>query len=98
MPPERWGPSWGLRVLAGVQGIVGVGLLGVLLWFFFPHVLLVLWLAAAIVIQPQAGGSVVRVAAHLLIAVSWLVGAVIVLIGAVLLREAWRDRRAAPAS
>jgi len=53
MPPERWGPSWGLRVLAGVQGIV----------------------------------------------VSWLVGAVIVLVGVVLLGQAGRDRRAAaPAS
>ena len=230
MPPERWGPSWELRVLAGVQGIVGVGLLGVLMWFFFPHALLVpvmagaaagfvailvlpsrvlldagrgevaitvacwtrhvpltqvtrveqaglgaeistgdgwsygftplvkrrrlvtwlrprlrtgfegmetaitraaavargddpdtplpgktgsargalaaclvtgfglLWLAAAMLIQPQAGGSLVRVAAHLLIAVSWLAGAVIVLIGVVLLGQAWHDRRAAPAS
>jgi hypothetical protein len=231
MPPERWGPSWELRVLAGVQGTVGVGLLGVLLWFFFPHALLVpvmavaaagfvailvlpsrvlldpgrgevaitiacwtrhvplaqvtrvkevgfgaeistgdgwsygfftafakrrrlvawlrprlrtgfegmetaitraaavareddqdtplpgktgsaggvlaaclvtgfglLWLAAALLIQPQTGGSLVRVAAHLLIALSWLVGALIVLIGVVLLGQAWHDRRAAPAS
>ena len=231
MPPERWGPSWGLRVLAGVQGIVDVGLLGVLLWFFFPHVLLVpvmavaatgfvaicilpsgvlldpgrgevaiafafwarrvplaqvtrvkqaglgaeistgdgwsygftpfakrrrlvtwlrprlrtgfegmetaitraaavargddpdarlpgktgsacgvlaaglltgfglLWLATAMLIQPQASGALVHVAAHLLTAVSWLVGAVIVLVGVVLLGQAGRDRRAAaPAS
>ena len=47
MPPERWGPSWELRVLAGVQGIVEAGLLGVLLWFFFPHVLLVPVMAVA---------------------------------------------------
>jgi hypothetical protein len=230
MPPERWGPSWELRVLAGVQVIVDVGLLGVLMWFFFPHALLVpvvavvaagfvatlvlpsrvlldpgrgevaitiacwtrhlplaqftrvrevglgveispgdgwtygftpfarrrrlvawlrprlrtgfegmeiaitraaavargddqdaplpgktgsahsvlgaclvtgfglLWLAAALLIQPQTGGSLVRVAAHLLIALSWLVGAMIVLIGVVLLGQAWHDRRAAPAS
>jgi hypothetical protein len=230
MPPERWGPSWELRVLGGVQGIAEVGLLGVLMWFFLPHVLLVpvmaaatagfvaililpsrvlldpgrgevaitvaswtrhvpltqvtrveqvglgaeisagdgwsygfftpfakrrrlvawlrprlrtgfegmetaitraaavargndpdtplpgktgsaggvlaaclvtgfglLWLAAALLIQPQASGSLVRVTAHLLTALSWLVGAVIVLIGTVLLREAWRDRHAAPA-
>lgn len=230
MPRERWGPSWELRVLAGVQGIVGVGLLGVLMWFFFPHALLVpvmavaaagfvailvlpyrvlldpgraevaitiafwtrpvpltqvtrvepaglgaeistgdgwsygftpfakrrrlvtwlrprlrtgfegmetaitraaavargddpdtplpgkmgsahgalaaclvtgfgvLWLAAALLIQPQTGGSLVHVAAHLLTAVSWLVGAVIVLVGVVLLGQAGHDRRAAPAS
>jgi hypothetical protein len=41
MPQERWGPSWELRVLAGVQVIVDIGLLGVLMWFFFPHALLV---------------------------------------------------------
>jgi len=231
MPPERWGPSWGLRLLATVQMLAYAGLGCVVMWFFFPHALLVpamavaaagfaailvlpsrvvldpgrgevaitiacwtrrvpltqvtrvkevglgaeistgdgwsygfftpfakrrrlvawlrprlrtgfegvetaitraaavargddqdaplpgttgsaggvlapclltgfglLWLAAALLIQPQAGGSFVRVAAHLLIALSWLVGAVIVLIGGVLLREAWRDRRAAPAS
>jgi len=57
-----------------------------------------LWLAAAMLIQPQASGALVYVAAHLLTAVSWLVGAVIVLIGAMLLGQAWRDRRAAPAS
>jgi len=43
-------------------------------------------------------GALVRVAAHLLTAVSWLVGAVILLVGVVLLGQAWRDRRAAPAS
>lgn len=47
MPPERWGPSWGLRVLAGVQGIVDIGLLGVFMWFFFPHALLVPVMAVA---------------------------------------------------
>jgi hypothetical protein len=231
MVQERWAPSWGLRVLAGVQGIVSAGLCYALLWFFFPHVLLVpvmavaaagfvaifilpcrvlldpgrselaitvafwtrhvpltqvarveesgrlgaeirtasgwsfrispfakrrwlvawlrprlrtgfegmeaavtqaaavargddqdtplpgktgsaqgvlaaclltgfglLWLASAVLIQPQASGSLVHVAAHLLTALSWLVGSVIVLIGAVLLGQAWRDRRAAPAN
>ncbi len=40
MLAERWAPSWGLRALAGVQGIVNVGLFGVVMWFFFPHALL----------------------------------------------------------
>jgi hypothetical protein len=47
MPAERWGPSWELRVLAGVQGIVDIGLLGVFMWFFFPHALLVPVMAVA---------------------------------------------------
>src|SRR5262249_61309635 len=37
----------GLRVLPGVQGIVEFGFLGVLLWFFLPHVLLVPVVAVA---------------------------------------------------
>jgi hypothetical protein len=41
MPPERWGPSWGLRILAGIQAICYLSLGCVLMWFFFPHVLLV---------------------------------------------------------
>lgn len=41
MPLERWGPSWRLRLLGAVQLIFYVGLGGVLMWFFFPHALLV---------------------------------------------------------
>jgi len=41
MPPERWGPSWGLRILGGIQAICYLSLGCVLMWFFFPHVLLV---------------------------------------------------------
>ena len=26
MPQERWGPSWGLRMLAGIQAICYLGL------------------------------------------------------------------------
>jgi hypothetical protein len=50
MPEERWGPSRGLRIVVGVQGIINVGLSYVLLWFFFPHALLVPVLAAAVVL------------------------------------------------
>lgn len=40
MPPERWGPSWGLRLLASVQMLAYAGLGCVVMWFFFPHALL----------------------------------------------------------
>src|SRR5512142_2154729 len=48
MLAERWAPSWGLRALAGVQGIVNAGLFGVVMWFFFPHVLLVPFVAVVV--------------------------------------------------
>lgn len=41
MLQERWAPSWGLRMLAGIQAICYLSLGCVLMWFFFPHVLLV---------------------------------------------------------
>ena len=41
MPQERWGPSWGLRMLGAVQAIFCVGLVYAVMWFFFPHALLV---------------------------------------------------------
>jgi hypothetical protein len=50
MPEERWGPSRGLRIVVGVQEIINVGLGYALLWFFFPHALLVPVLAAAAVL------------------------------------------------
>jgi hypothetical protein len=45
MLQERWAASWGLRALSGAQGIVNVGLFFVVMWFFFPHVLLVPFMA-----------------------------------------------------
>jgi hypothetical protein len=41
MPQEHWEPSRGLRGLAAIQVIYYSGLGFLLLWFFFPHVLLV---------------------------------------------------------
>jgi hypothetical protein len=61
MPQERWGPSWGLRVLAGLQGIIGSGLCCVMVWFFFPHALLVPVMAVAAVLTVSAICLPVRV-------------------------------------
>ncbi len=82
MPQERWAPSWGLRLLAGIEVICYLGLGWVLMWFFFPHVLLVPALAV------HAGALALRI-------VYGATGVAVVLIGVVLLYRAWHNRRVA---
>lgn len=139
MPQERWGPSWGLRVLAGVQGIVEVSLCYALLWFFFPHVLLVpvmavvaagfvaiLILPSRVLLDPGRGEVAITVAfwtrhvpltqvtrveqaglgAEISAGDGWSYGftpfakrrKLVAWLRPVLLGQAWRDRRTAPAS
>lgn len=61
MPQERWGPSWRLRALAGLQGIIGSGLCYVMVRFLFPHALLVPVMAVAAVLTVSAVCTPVRV-------------------------------------
>ncbi len=57
MPLQQRGPWWGLRALAAIQAIYSSGLGCVMIWFFFPHVLLVL--AAAFAAAAGLGALVV---------------------------------------
>ena len=55
-------------------------------------------LAVAVLVRPQAGGSLVRAGALVIRISAGLAVAAIVLIGASMLYQAWRDRRTVRAS
>jgi hypothetical protein len=83
MPQERWAPSWGLRMLAGVGAACMVSAAGLLA------------LAVAVLVRPQTGGWLVHAGALALRIVYGATGVAVVLIGVVLLYRAWHNRRAA---